>query len=141
VRARLVAEQATALARKDGEARLAVLRQAAGESLPTTVTISRAQRQGLPPAVIDAALRADAGKLPAIEGVDLGAQGYVVLRVTQVLPRDPVPGGDDALRAQYGQAWAAAEADAYLGALKKRFKVDIKAVAATAADAASAPAR
>jgi peptidyl-prolyl cis-trans isomerase D len=141
VRARLVAEQATALARKEGEARLAALRQAPGESLGSTVTISRVQRQGLPPPVIDAALRADAGKLPAVEGVDLGAQGYVVLRVTQVLPRDPVPGGDDALRQQYGQAWAAAEADAYLGALKKRYKVDVKAVAATTADAASAPAR
>jgi len=141
VRARLVAEQATALARKDGEARLAALRQAPGDNLPITATISRAQRQGLPPSVIDAVLRADAGKLPAVDGVDLGAQGYVVLRVTQVLPRDPVPGGDDALRQQYGQTWAAAEADAYLGALKKRFKVDVKAVAATTADAASAPTR
>jgi len=141
VRARLIDEQSTALARKDGEARLAALRQAPTETLPTTVTVSRAQRQGLPAAVIDAALRADGGALPAVEGVDLGPQGYVVVRVTKVLPRDPAPGGDEPLRLQYGQAWAAAEADAYLGALKTRFKVDVKPVAALAADAASAAAR
>jgi peptidyl-prolyl cis-trans isomerase D len=86
-------------------------------------------------------LRADAAQLPALAGVDLGAQGYVVLRITQVLPREATPGGDEPLRLQYAQAWAAAEADAYLGALRKRFKVDIKAAASAAAEAASAPAR
>ena len=81
VRTRLVGEQSAALARKEGEARLAALRQAPAETLPTTLTVSRAQPQGLPPQVLDAALRADASKLPAVAGVDLGALGYVVLRV------------------------------------------------------------
>lgn len=141
VRASLLAERSAALARKEGEARLAALRQAPADTLPTTLTISRPQTQGLPPPVVDAVLRADASKLPALAGVDLGAQGYVVLRVTQVLPRDAAPGGDEPLRLQYAQAWAAAEADAYLGALKKRFKVDIKPAASAVVEAASAPAR
>jgi peptidyl-prolyl cis-trans isomerase D len=141
VRARLLDEQSAALARKEGEARLAALRQAPAESLPNTLTISRRQTQGLPAPLVDAVLRADATQLPALAGVDLGAQGYVVLRVTQVLPREATPGGDEPLRLQYAQAWAAAEADAYLGTLRKRFKVDIKAAASAAAEAASAPAR
>ena len=140
VRARLLDEQSAALARKEGQARLDALRQAPAETLPMTLTISRPQTQGLPAPVVDAVLRADASKLPALTGVDLGAQGYVVLRITQVLPREAAPGGDGPLQLQYAQAWAAAEADAYLGALRKRFKVDVKAAAA-AAEAASAPDR
>ncbi len=141
VRARLLDEQSAALALKEGQARLGALRQAPAETLPTALTISRSQTQGLPAPVVDAVLRADASKLPALAGVDLGAQGYVVLRVTQVLPREAAPGGDGPLRLQYAQAWAAAEADAYVGALRKRFKVDIKAAASAVAEAASAPAR
>ncbi len=141
VRARLLDEQSAALARKEGQARLDALRQAPAEALPMVLTISRSQTQGLPAPVVDAVLRADASKLPALTSVDLGAQGYVVMRVTQVLPREPTPGGDGPLQLQYAQSWAAAEADAYLGALRKRFKVDVKAAASAVADAASAPGR
>jgi|CXWL01.1.fsa_nt_gi peptidyl-prolyl cis-trans isomerase D len=141
VRERLVDQQSAALARKDGEARLAALRLASAEALPTALTVSRGQGQGLPKAVMDAVLRADAAKLPVVLGVDLQAQGFVVLRVTQVLARDAAPGGEDALRSQYAQAWAGAEADAYLGALKRRFKAEVKPDAVATVEAASAPAR
>lgn len=139
VRAAVVAEQAAALARKEGEARLAALRK--GEaSLPGTATVSRSQPQGLPREVIEAVLRADVGKGPADLGVDAGPQGYVVARVLKVLPRDPLPGGDAPLLAQIGQAWAAAESEAYLAALKKRHKAEIvPAVVAQVARSASAP--
>lgn len=139
VRAAVVAEQAAALARKDGQARLEALRKA-DAPLPSSVTVSRAQMQGLPREVIDAVLRADVAKGPAVVGVDLGSQGYVVARVTKALPRDPVPGGDAPLQAQIGQAWAAAESDAYLAALKKRYKAElVPAVVAQVAGSASAP--
>jgi peptidyl-prolyl cis-trans isomerase D len=141
VRQRLVQEQASALARKEGEARLAAVRAGSTEPLPTALTVSRAQAQSLPKPLLDAVLRADVSKQPAVTGVDLAEQGYVVVLVTQVLPREPAPGGDDALRAQYAQAWAAAEADAYIGALKKRFKAEIKPEADAVVEAASAPAR
>ena len=141
VREQLVAQLAQAQALKDGQARLAEAQKDAATALPITLTMSRAQVQGLPRAVIEAALRADASKLPVVTGVELGVDGYVVLRVSKVLPRDPVPGGDDALRGQYAQAWAAAEGDAYLAALKKRFKAEIKPAADAPADSASAPAR
>ena len=140
-RERLVVQMATEMARKDGEARLAALKLAPTDTLPMTIIVSRAQTQGAPKSVIDAVLRADAGKLPVVLGVDLQAQGYLVLRVTQVLARDAAPGGDDALRAQFAQAWAAAEAEAYLGALKQRYKAEIKTGATLVSDAASAPGR
>jgi peptidyl-prolyl cis-trans isomerase D len=105
------------------------------------ITVARTQSQGLPKPLLDAALRADPAKLPAVTGVDLGAQGYVVLRVMQVLPREVPPGGEEPLRAQYAQAWAAAETEAYLGALKKRFKAEVKPAASAVVEAASAPAR
>ncbi len=141
VRERLLDQQSAALARKDGQERLAAVQKAPAEALASTVVVSRAQSQGLPKAVMDAVLRADATKLPAVVGVDLQTQGYVVLRVTQVLPRDAAPGGEDNLRGQYAQAWAAAEAEAYLAALKKRHKVEIKPEATLPSDSAASAAR
>lgn len=141
VRERLVLQMAAEQARKDGIARVAALRQAPTESLPTALTVSRAQTQGAPKMVIDAVMAADASKLPAVLGVDLQAQGYLVLRVLQVLPREAAPGGDEALRGQFAQAWGVAESEAYMAALKKRFKAEITPGARLGADAASAPAR
>ena len=39
-------------------------------------------------------------------GVDLGEQGYVVARVTKVLPRDPALASEQNLQGQYAQAVA-----------------------------------
>jgi len=141
VRERLVAKLSADLARTEGQARVAALKLAPGESLGAPFTVSRAQAQGAPKAVIDAVMQADAGTLPAVVGVDLQEQGFIVLRVVRVLPRAEVPGGDEALRAQFAQAWAVAESDAYLAALRKRFKAQIEAGATMASDAASAAGR
>jgi peptidyl-prolyl cis-trans isomerase D len=129
VRERVVAEQAAALARKDAQARLSALRDAKdGGDLPSSVTVSRAQTQGLPRAVVEAALKADPKALPLLRSVDLGTAGEAVLRVVKVLPRDPAAGGGDpALRQQFAQALGNAESQAYYEALKQRYKVTIKA--------------
>jgi len=141
VRSGFIARHAAEQARKAGEARLAAVKAAPTEALPQTRVVSRVKPEGLPRQVLEAALRADAAKLPAVMGVDLKDQGYVLLRVSQVLPREAAPGGDDALRSQFGQAWARAESEAYLAALKKRFKAEVKADVAKLPEAASAPAR
>jgi peptidyl-prolyl cis-trans isomerase D len=138
VRERVVAAQAAKLAHQEGTARLAQLQKAPTEALPQTLTLTRAQSQGQPRALLDAVLRADASQLPVVLGVDLGEQGYVVVRLTQVLAREAAPGGDLPLQQQYAQAWANAEALAYLDALKKRYKAEVKE-SAVAAAAASAP--
>lgn len=137
VRERVVATRAAELARKDGEAKLAQVKTAGATELPGKTTLSRQQRQDLPSPVVDAVLRADAGKLPAAVGVDLGEEGYLVARIDAVLPRESL---DDApSRQQYGQAWAAAETRAYIEALRLRYKAETRPGAL--ADAPAEPTR
>jgi peptidyl-prolyl cis-trans isomerase D len=139
VRERLVAQQAAALARKEGQALLAQLQKSADTKLPETAVIGRVGSQGVPRNLIDAVLGADASKLPAPLGVDLGDQGYLVAQVTQVLPRDPALANEQTLQSQYAQAIASAEMQAYYAALKARYKAEVKPRVAAAS--ASAPAR
>jgi peptidyl-prolyl cis-trans isomerase D len=139
VRERVVAEQAAAAARKAGEAKLAALRGGADAStLPPAAVFSRASAQTQPRELVDAVLRADATKLPAWLGVDLGDAGYAVVRLLAVKPLAADAPELVQLLPRYAQAWGAAEAQAYYNALKVRYKVDINAEAVAAA-AASAP--
>jgi peptidyl-prolyl cis-trans isomerase D len=139
VRERVIAEQAAAKARNAGQVRLAELQKADNTAgLPAMVTLSRSNPQGQPREVVDAVLRADAGKLPQWVGVDLGNAGYALARVAAVKP--PLPGSTEVVQLlpRVSQAWAAAEAQAYYKALERRFKASVDAVAV--AGAASAPA-
>jgi peptidyl-prolyl cis-trans isomerase D len=139
VRAAVIAQQAAALARKEGEARLAEA-QKSGATLPNAATVSRAQTEGLPRNVIDAVLKADVSQGPVAIGVDNGNAGYVVVRVLKALPHEPIPGGDGPLLAQINQAWTIAVTEAYLTALKQRQKVELKGdVVAGVLRSASAP--
>ena len=118
--------QAAEMARKDGAARLVALQQAPQTALSEPAqTVSRAQPRSLPKPLLDAILKAPAGALPAVLGVELGEQGYAVARLTQVLGRDPTVGGPAQAQQQYAQAWADAEVQAYYTALKKRFRAEI----------------
>ena len=130
VRALFVAQRAADQARKEGEAKLAAWKTspATATGLPAAVEISREQARELPRAVIDAALRTPVDTLPGWTGVDLGAEGYAVVKVNRVVPRQ----APDAQRAQqerqqYVQWWTTAEGLAYYELLKQRFKVQIKA--------------
>ena len=132
--------KAAELARKAGEARLAE-GHSDGKPLPgAPVRVSRAQPRDLPREVLDAVLQADAAKLPAWLGVDLGAQGYTVARVVAVAGRDPVAADAKQGQAQYAGVWAAAESQAYYEALKTRFKVEVKSLPSAAADGAASAA-
>lgn len=129
VRARWLATRSAEEARKEGAAKLASWKATpAAAALPETLTISRADTRNLPGPVLDAALRADPSALPVLTGVDLAAQGYAVVKVTKVLPREP---RDEAAtrqeRAQYTQWWTGAESLAYYKLMQERFKVEIKA--------------
>ena len=125
VRERLQAARGADLARKEGMSQL-VAWKAKPESatLPTAINISRDQQQNQPMALIESALRVDTASLPAFSGVDLGPQGYAVVKVNKSLPRTGVT--DESTkqdRAQYAQAWSGAEIAAYYDLLKERFKV------------------
>ena len=136
VRQRVVAARAAELAKKDGMEKLAAWKaNPASATMPAAVAVSRQETHSQPQPVIEAALRADPAALPALSGVDLGEQGYAVVKVNKVLAREAPP--EQAARQerqQYGQAWASAETLAYYNLLKERFKVKIE-VAKPAAEA------
>lgn len=134
VLAAVSAKQAAALAAKAGAARLAEVKAAPATALDSKeVTISRAKPEGLSQKVIDEVLRAPAKSLPAVVGVDLGLQGYVVAKVTKILPADTKPVDVEALRSEYAKAVAAVETLAYYDSLKRRFNVELKPAAVAAA--------
>jgi peptidyl-prolyl cis-trans isomerase D len=139
VREQLVHKLATAEATKAGEARLAALKATATDTagLGAAVTVSRAKPQGLTRAQLEAVLGADAAKLPAVVGVPAEDGGYVVVRINQLQPRDAAVIDDKRAAQQYASAWARAEGQAYLAALKSQYKASIKVAAP--ASAASAP--
>ncbi|MDP3824568.1 MAG: SurA N-terminal domain-containing protein [Burkholderiales bacterium] len=129
VRERVVGARAAEFAKKDGIEKLAAWKaNAAAASLPAAIVVSRQETQKQPGPVVEAALRADPAALPAFAGVDLGEQGYAVVKVNKVLPREAMP---EAVakqdREQYVQAWGSAENLAYYNLLKERLKVQIMA--------------
>ncbi|CAM8663148.1 periplasmic folding chaperone [Comamonadaceae bacterium] len=138
VRERLVASRALEQAKKEGSEKLAALQaNPSAVAMPAAVTVSRDAAQGLAGAVVDAALKVSPAKLPGFAGADVGGQGYVVVRVNKVLPRNAVeePKGRQE-QAQYAQWVAASESGAYYENLKQRFKVQIKVPAPGAAKTA-----
>ncbi|WP_149136113.1 SurA N-terminal domain-containing protein [Cupriavidus campinensis] len=127
VRQAYVAQQAAELARKDGEAKLEALKKAdSAAGFGQTVTVSRAKADGLSPKAVEAIMRADATKLPAVVGVDLGADGYAIYRIAKVSsPTTANPGQRDAEAQQLAQLAGQTELAAYYESLKARAKVKI----------------
>ncbi|NPC56636.1 SurA N-terminal domain-containing protein [Caenimonas soli] len=136
-RERLVAARSAELAKKEGTEKLAAWKaNPASASLPPAVPVSRQETQKLPAAVVETALRADPAALPALVGVDLGDQGYAVVKVNKVLPRETQPPEVAKQEIQqYGQWWASAENLAYYELLKERFKVQVKVPKPTGTEA------
>jgi len=138
VREKVVAGKAAALARKEGEARLAELQKAPDTALTgAPLQVSRAQTRELPQPLVDAVLKTPAAQLPALVGVDLASQGYAIAKINKILGRDPVAADPKRSQAQYAQAWADAESQAYYEALKSRFKAEIKVAPVKAGSTAS----
>ena len=130
VRQRWLAVRGAEEARKDGAAKLSAWKAApASATLQGTVLVSRDTTQSPRQSVqlVEAALKADTAVLPVFVGVDLGAQGYAVVKVVKVMARDPA---QEAVaqqeRNQYAQWWTSAESLAYYTTLKERFKTEIK---------------
>jgi peptidyl-prolyl cis-trans isomerase D len=127
VRQQLLMERAAELANKAGAARLAQGLAGPDDGLLPAQWVSRAQTGGLPQVVLDAVLRADTGKLPALIGLAQPDSGYWLIKLEQVAARDPALMPAEQLARQYDQAWAQAEGRAYLEALKQGHKVKINA--------------
>ena len=127
VRERWLAQRGAEEARKDGIAKLAAWKASpATAMLAAPVLVSREQAQQLPMQIVDATLRADTSALPVFAGVDLGAQGYAIVKVNKVVPRDPpAEAAAKQERSQYAQWWTSAETLAYYNGLKQRFNTEI----------------
>ena len=139
VAAAWVQDQSALAAKKAGEARLAELQKGGdAKGLGEPVTVSRAKPGVLPQKALDQVLRADASKLPAYAGVDVGDGSYLVVKIEKVLPRDPALIDPKRAADQYARAWSAAEMAGYYNVLKSEYKATIKP-SALAATAASAP--
>jgi peptidyl-prolyl cis-trans isomerase D len=139
VRTRLVTQRAAELAREEGDKQLLAWKAGGSEAgLSAVQTVSRENSQGLPQSVLLAALSADPKNLPAWVGVPVGEEGYAVVKVEKVLPRQSREA--QALQQevqQYSQWWAAAEGLAYYETLKERFKARILVDEPTPAPVAS----
>lgn len=128
VRVKWVAQQALALAKKEGAAQLEALRQSgSGDPLKEKLQLSRQDSRAVGTALVDAVLRAEPSSLPALMGVDLGHDGFAVVRVIKTLPADVNEATQNALHRQYGQSWSAAEGQAYYEWLKTQLKASINA--------------
>lgn len=128
VKARLVLSRSAELAKAEGIAKLAAWKDNSAEpTLAPAVIAVRGPGSPISGALLDAALRADTTKLPAWTGVDLGNQGYAVVRINKVLERTPVaPEAATQERGQFTSVMSRAESDAYFQLLKARFKAQIK---------------
>ena len=139
IRERLLSDKAQAMAREEGEKSLAAWKAGGEAKLAVPVVISRDKPLDLSQKEVLAALKADTSALPVWVGVDLGARGYAVVKVTKALERT-APAADVATQElnQYSQWWASAEGLAYYNTLKKRFKAEIKVPKPTPAIPAAA---
>jgi peptidyl-prolyl cis-trans isomerase D len=127
VRARLVASRSAELAKADGIAKLEAWKGGAKAELPAAIIAARGPASPLQGPLLDAIMRADTTTLPAWVGVDLGNQGYAVVRVGKVLEREPVaPEMTAQENIQYISMVSRAEGEAYLQYLKTRYKTQIK---------------
>jgi peptidyl-prolyl cis-trans isomerase D len=128
VRDRYLAVRGAELAKAEGLKKLAAWKASpAAADMPAAVTVSREDAQKQPQQVVEAALRADPAVLPGLVGVDLGAQGYAVVKVNKIIARQPsAPDVAKQELQQYVRAWGGAENVAYYNMLKARFKTDIK---------------
>ena len=109
-----------------GEARRICRSRNRRRGFTSAVTVSRNDAQGLPPAALSAIFKADASKLPAYVGVDLGEDGYAIYRVNGIEKATPVAADRLAgAQQQVAQVYAQAEMEAYLDSLKARSKVKL----------------
>jgi len=130
----LTAEEATKLAQKDGEAKLAQLMKGeavAGLTWGAAQTLTRQGSPSMSPEGLKAVFKAPSAKLPAYVGVQLPKGAYALYRVSQVKAgvaneNDPRVKG---LRPQLVKFSGGEDFNAYLAALRERFKVTINTAA------------
>lgn len=128
VRALYVRDAAVQMVREQAQAQLKAWQQHPEQAqLGAVKVVSRQQSAGVPESVVAAALRVDPFKLPQMTGVDLEDEGYAVVRVNKVLPREAQAAQTEQSRQEFEALWGQAQGQAYVDELKKRLKVKVMA--------------
>jgi len=120
-------DKAEALAKKQGEDKLAGWKaNPDSPNLPAPTVISREKTKDWSQKVVEAALRAPLKDAPVFAGVDLGAEGFAVIKILKIEPNDTFSTDRTREKAQFGQWLAQTESLAYYNYLKEQFKVTTK---------------
>lgn len=135
IEARLKAEEATALAKKAGDAKLAELQKGGEDKVGWALVknVSRLQGRQVPPAAMQAIFKADVQKLPAYVGAEVGGGNYMLYKIMKVSQPEKVDENKrKVLQREYSTMAAQEDFAAYLAGLRSRYKIDInKAVLET----------
>jgi peptidyl-prolyl cis-trans isomerase D len=125
IAAMLRRQEAAELARKEGAAKLELLRKgdSAGLKWSAAKTVSRRDPQNLPLEVLRPVMSADATKLPAYVGLPVADAGYMLVRISKVIEGDPKQGGDPVPRA--AALSGSSQYEAYVESLRKQADVSI----------------
>ncbi len=124
-------QEAEALARKDGEARLAALVKG-DDTLGwgAVKSVSRLDPRQIPPPAVPAVFRMDTGKLPAYAGVELPGSGYALFKLVKTGTGEALDDArKQAILGQLNTLQTQEEVHSYLAALRTRYKVEINQAA------------
>ncbi len=138
IRQRVAQEEAAAMAKKAGEARLAAAKASgSAEGFGAAKVVTRAKQPEIHPTAAVAVLKADATKLPAYVCVDVPGVGFGVYRIAKVSqPAQLDLTRRAAEQAQIAQALGQQENFSYVEALKQKAKAKILKNDLAVADAA-----
>lgn len=126
--ARLKREEAIKLAKADGEAKLALLKDGkpADVKWPAALAVSRTNPGGLQPQIIEAAMKAGTQTLPTTLGVEVPGVGYSLVQLSKVIePADGDEAKIKATKSRIQQASAQADLQAMLAQAKVKAGVEI----------------
>jgi peptidyl-prolyl cis-trans isomerase D len=127
VQNRVVTEQAIQKAHLQGKAWLEQWPRQAVSAVPMPFSFvldrDRAGSADLPVAVLQKVWSVPSDQLPSWQGVDLGPEGFVVLRIDRTLPA--AVNQPPHFQAHYAKLWADAQMQAYQNWLKTQYKVQI----------------
>jgi len=120
--------EAAKLAQKEGEAKLAQLARGGDVRLKWSASkpVSRRNPQGLPQEMLRRVLAADVSKLPAYLGMDGGDDGYVLIRISKVVPAPAKTDAQQAADLARAERQAGlAQYEAYVASLRAQADVSI----------------
>ena len=129
----LKAQEAVAMAKAAGEARLAELRKGGDQAKAGWSPVKSAARmqaaRDLPPAAMQALFKADVKTLPAYVGATVNGN-YMLYQIVKVSQPEKVDGDKlKGLQREYGAIVAQQDLSAYLADLRLRYKININKAA------------